>query len=294
MKEITTKTATFPALGFATQDLQGSAAEQMVTTALEIGYRYVDTSQTAGNEAEVGRAIAGSGIARDEIFLATKVAHDRVSRDQLLVSVDESLEQLGSDYVDLLLLHWPNPSVPMAETLLALAEAVQAGKARHIGVANYTPGLLDQALSIESDIPLTVVQVEYHAFLDQSPLLSVVRDNGLALMAHTPLALGSCLRNEFLAEIGAGYGKSAAQVALRWLLQQPQVGALPLAADREHAVAYFDIFDFELSEEEMAKIHALARPDGRMVNPARIAPDWGSQESANVPEAADWETEDNV
>lgn len=294
MKKLTTETATFPALGFATWDLQGDAAEQMVTAALEIGYRYLDTAQMTGNEAEVGRAIAASSVSREEIFLATKVAHDRVSRDELLASVDTSLEQLGTGYVDLLLLHWPNPSVPMEETILALAEAAQAGKARHIGVANYTAGLLDQALSIASDIPLTVVQVEYHPFLDQSTLLEIVRDNGLALMAHTPLALGGCLRNEFLAEIGANYGKSAAQVALRWLLQQPQVGALPLAADREHAAAYFDIFDFELSGEEMGRIQRLARSDGRMVNPARLAPDWGSQEGANVPEDPDREMADRL
>lgn len=289
MKQLETATTSIPALGFATRDLQGSSVEQMVETAIQLGYRYLDTAQMDGNEAEIGRAIAASGIPREQIFLATKVAHDRVSRDQLLASVDASLEQLRTDYVDLLLLHWPNPSVPMEETILALAEAAQAGKARHIGVANYTPGHLDQALSIQSDLPLTAVQVEYHPFLDQSPLLTIVRQHELALLAHTPLALGTCLRNQFLAEIGENYGKSAAQVALRWLIQQPQVGALAPAADREHAEEYFDIFDFELTDQDMQKIHALARPDGRMVNPARLAPDWGSQEGANVPEDPDRE-----
>lgn len=294
MKQLDTATGSLPALGFATRDLQGAAAEKMTATALELGYRYLDTAQLSGNESEVGQAVAASGIERDQIFLATKVAHDYASRDELLDSVDATLDRLQTGYVDLLLLHWPNASVPMEETIQALDEVAQADKARFIGVANYTPALLQQALSLNTETPLTAIQVEYHPFLDQSPLLALARENEMVLMAHTPLALGACLRHERLRQIGEQHGKSGAQVALRWLLQQQRVGAVVPAADRNHAAEYLDVFDFTLSDAEMETIYALARPDGRMVNPARLAPDWGSRQGANVPEDPDREMADRI
>lgn len=277
-----------PALGFGTFRLRGREAERMVRMALEIGYRHVDTAEAYGNEEAVGRAIRDAGVPRDEIFLTTKVWPDHFAADELPAAVNHSLQRLGVEYVDLLLLHWPNPGVPLEETIGALNAMQKAGKTRLIGVSNFTIGLLENARSLTA-VPLSVSQVEYHPFLDQSDLLSAVRDHGMALTAYSPLAKGRVADDDTLKEIAAGHGKTAAQVSLRWLIQQENVAAIPKASSRAHAEENFDIFDFELSDEEMNAIHQLSRPDGRLVNPARLAPDWGSQESANVPTDPDTE-----
>lgn len=282
MKFIDINGTEVPALGFGTFRLRGREAERMVRLALDIGYRHIDTAEAYSNEEAVGRAISASGVPRDKIFLTTKVWPDHFAADELPAAVDHSLQRLGVDYVDLLLLHWPNPGVPLEETIGALNAMQQAGKTRLIGVSNFTVGLLDNALSLTA-VPLSVNQVEYHPFLDQTPLLNAVREAGMALTAYSPLAKGKVAGNDTLKEIGASHGKTAAQVSLRWLLQQERVTAIPKASSKEHAVENFDIFDFELSAEEMKAIQKLSRPDGRLVNPANLAPDWGSRESANVP-----------
>lgn len=282
MKFVDINSTEIPALGFGTFRLRGREAERMVRLALDIGYRHIDTAESYSNEEAVGRAISASGVPRDEIFLTTKVWPDHFAADEFPAAVEHSLQRLGVDYVDLLLLHWPNPGVPLEETIGALNAMQQAGKTRLIGVSNFTVGLLENALSLTA-VPLSFNQVEYHPFLDQTPLLNAVREAGMALTAYSPLAKGKVARNDTLKEIGAGHGKTAAQVSLRWLLQQESVAAIPKASSKEHAVENFDIFDFELSAEEMKAIRKLSRPDGRLVNPANLAPDWGSRESANVP-----------
>jgi diketogulonate reductase-like aldo/keto reductase len=275
MNLIKANSASIPALGFSSKELEEKTAERMVHFALTAGYRHINTAQVYGNEEAVGRAIVSSNVPRDEIFLASKVARDHMAPDQLLASVDLSLSQLQSDYVDLLLLHWPNPGIPLSETMQALQEVHEAGKAHHCGLGNFPTGMLQQALSINERPPLVASQAEYHPFLDISPLLAEVRQAGMAFIAHTPLAQGQIGEDDTLRHIADSHDKSAAQIALRWLVQQEQVGVVVSTSSEEQCQEYLQIFDFSLSDDEMAQIHRLAREDGRLVYPARLAPDWG-------------------
>lgn len=266
------KDAQIPALGFGTFRLSNDEAERLVAHALELGYRHLDTAQGYRNEAGVGRGLKAAGLAREDVFLTTKLSPDAFEPEALLRAADERLELLGVSHVDLLLLHWPNPAVPLSETLAALAQVRAAGKTKHIGVSNFPSKLLREAIRL-SRAPLVTDQVEYHPYLSQETLLNVLRQESMALTAYSPLAKGRVSEDAILQEIAAGHGKTAAQVTLRWLLQQPQVVAIPKTSSEARAAENFDIFDFELSEDEMARISGLARPDGRIVNPAQ-APDW--------------------
>ncbi len=273
MQTITANGAILPALGFGTWELRGDDAYRMVRSALEIGYRHIDTAQMYGNETEVGRALADSGIAREEIFLTTKIWPDRFASGDLQRAAAESLVRLQVEAVDLLLLHWPNPRVPLAETMAALAEVKRSGRAGHIGVSNFPTRLLDQALALCRE-PLAVNQVEYHPYLSQHAVLEKVRAHGMGLTAYCPLARGTVFRDAVLQGIAADHDRSAGQVALRWLLQQEGVCAIPRTRSAEHAASNFAVFDFELSSAEMAAVHALARPDGRLVEPVGVTPAW--------------------
>lgn len=273
MRIIEAKGARIPALGFGTFELRRSEVLQGVSVALEVGYRHIDTAQIYGNEADVGMAILGSGVPREEIFLTTKVWPDNYGPGQMRPSVEASLERLQTDYVDLLLLHWPDENRPMDDVLSRLAELRMAGMADHIGVSNFTTLLLDEAVR-NSPTPLVTNQVEYHPFLDQSQVLATVRDRGMALTAYSPLARGKVFGNERLAEIGRRHGKTEGQVALRWLLQQPGVVAIPRSSDPAHIAENFDVFDFALSQEEMEQVSKLTDADRRLISPRGLAPAW--------------------
>ncbi|MFC5473389.1 aldo/keto reductase [Paraherbaspirillum soli] len=262
-----------PALGLGTFLMPGDDVLRMVPHALEIGYRHIDTAQIYGNEAEVGAAIDASGVARPDIFLTTKVWVDRYRSEDLLRSVEESLRKLRTDYVDLLLLHWPNPAVPLAETVAALNQVQSAGMARHIGVSNFTTALMAEAVSL-SEQPLVTNQVEYHPYLDQRKIIDAGRQANMTLTAYFSLAKGSVIGDPVLRQIGQRHGKDEAQVALRWLIQQPDVVALTKTVREARALSNFNIFDFELSPAEMTAIHQLARRDGRLVSPEGLAPEW--------------------
>lgn len=264
--------ARVPALGFGTWRLRGETAERMVATAMALGYRHIDTAQMYDNEREVGRAIAASGVPRDEIFVTTKVWPDRFRAGVLEASIEESLRRLGLDYVDLVLLHWPNSTVPLAETVGALNAVQAAGMTRHIGVSNFNRSLVDETLA-QSAAPIITNQVEYHPYLDQRPLLEHAARHGYIVTAYTPLAKGKVFNDPVLARIGARHGKSGGQVALRWLLQQG-VSAIPRTSSERNAAANFDLFDFELSDEEMSRVGALSRRDGRLTDPDGLAPTW--------------------
>lgn len=190
-----------------------------------------------------------------------------------MASVDESLAKLRTDHVDLLLLHWPKGTVPLAEQIGALNAVREAGKTRHIGVSNYTIALLAQARAL-SAAPLVTNQVEYHPYLDQSRLLSAMREAGLALTAYYAMADGKVFADPLLAEIAARHGRSIAQIVLRWLVQQPDVVALSKTVSEDRARDNAAIFDFALDEAEMAAIHALAVPDGRVLKPEGLSPQW--------------------
>ncbi len=258
-----------PALGFGTWQLEGDACRDGVAHALALGYRHIDTAQGYDNEAYVGQALATSGVPRDELFLVTKLMPSNFRADDAIRSGKESLAKLRTGYVDLLLLHWPNPDVPVEETLGALRVLQDEGLVRHLGVSNFPPSLAARANAAQR---IFANQVEYHPYLHQRALRAQAEELDLLLTAYSPIAKGAVLRDPVLQEIGATHGKTPVQVTLRWLLQQDRVAAIPKAASAEHREANLDVFDFELSPEEMTRIHDLEREE-RIVDPAG-GPDW--------------------
>lgn len=264
-----------PSLGLGTWELRGEECVDIVEAALEMGYRHVDTAAMYENEEEVGRGIRRSSVDRDEIFLVTKVWYTDLDAPSLKDSAHESLQKLGTDYVDLLLMHWPHKTVPMEQSLGALNELREEGKTRHIGVSNFTVDHLNRAVEV-SDTPILCNQVEYHPYLSQQPVLNCCRQHGTALVAYCPLARGRVIGDSTLREVGEKYDKTEAQVALRWLIQQDGVGAIPRSSSQEHIRENADIFDFNLSDQDMERISAL-QGDGRVVTADKVpipVPDW--------------------
>lgn len=273
MHTVTANGAVIPALGFGTFRMSGPDVLRMLPHVLNLGFRHIDTAQIYGNEAEVGDALAQSGIARADVFLTTKVWVENYRRDAFLASVDESLSKLKMDYVDLLLLHWPNTSVPLAEQIGTLNEVQRSGRVRHIGVSNFTVALMEEAIGL-SDAPLVTNQIEYHPYLDQKTVIEFARKAGLSITAYYGMADGQVFADPVLRDIGAHHGKSVAQVVLRWLVQQEGVVALSKTVTETRAAENLAIFDFELAAAEMATIHTLAKSAGRVVSPLGLAPDW--------------------
>jgi diketogulonate reductase-like aldo/keto reductase len=203
-----------------------------------------------------------SGLVREDIFLTTKVSHEHLRADDFANSVNESLATLNVDYLDLLMVHWPNPHIPLSETMSALAKAKRQGLARNIGVANFNIGLLDQAIKLCPE-PLVALQAEYHPYLDQSKLLAAARERGLVFIAYCPLGRGRLFADLVLAEIAEARGRSIAQIALRWLVQQ-NVAAIPFSSKPQRITDNLNVFDFTLTDDEMKRIAALKRPNGRI------------------------------
>ena len=259
-----------PAMGFGTSPLTGGVTTDAVLAALKVGYRHIDTARKYGTEAAVGEAMRAAGVPRQDIFLTTKFSHEKLRADDFARSVDESLAALGVDYVDLLLVHWPNPQIALAETMPALAKAKRQRLARHIGIANFNTTLLDQAIKLCPE-PLVALQAEYHPYLDQSKLLAAVRRHGLIFIAYCPLGRGRLFGDPVLSEIAERRGRSIAQIALRWLLQQ-NVAAIPFSSKPQRIADNFKVFDFTLDDDEMNGIAALKRADGRVANPAGRVP----------------------
>jgi 2,5-diketo-D-gluconate reductase B len=249
-----------PALGLGTWQLTGGACERAVRLALDIGYRHIDTAELYGNEAEIGRAVAAARMPREQLFITTKIWTNHLRARDVTPTAETSLRKLKTDYVDLLLIHWPNPSVPLAETLGALAKLKAAGKARAIGVSNFPVNLMREAVETIK-APVACNQVEYHARLNQAPVLDYARRHGIAVTAYCPLGRGGLVDHPVLARVGQKHGKSAAQVALRWLVQQDGVAAIPKSANERNLRANFEIFDFTLDGAEMAAIGKLAAGD---------------------------------
>ncbi len=273
MHHVSANGANIPALGFGTFRMPDDDVHRILPQALKLGFRHVDTAQIYKNEAAVGDVLHGSGIAREEIFLTTKVWVDRVGHDAFIASVDESLAKLKTDYVDLLLLHWPQSEMPLADRMGALNELRKAGKVKNIGVSNFSTALMAEAVRL-SDAPVVTNQIEYHPYLDQTRVIEEARKSGMSITAYYLMADGKVPQDPVLKEIGATHGKTAAQVVLRWAVQQQDVIALSKTATESRLQENLDIFDFTLSEDEMAQIHKLARPDGRIVNPGHLAPAW--------------------
>ncbi len=258
-----------PKLGFGTWQLSGESCVVGVRDAIELGYRHIDTARAYGNEAQVGQGLHDAGRNRDEIFLTTKLWYTELSAVGVHDQIEQSLRDLRTEYVDLLLIHWHNRRVPLADTLGAMCEAQAAGRVRHLGVSNFPTALVGEALE---HAPLLCDQVEYHPYLGQPQVLGLAREHDLLVTAYSPLAQGEALRDPVIGEIAEAHGKSPSQVVLRWLLDQPQVAAVPKASSHEHRAANLDVFDFELSDEQRGRIAGLERGH-RTIDPG-WAPDW--------------------
>jgi len=265
--------AKIPLLGLGTWDVRGRNCVSQVAQALKIGYRHIDTAQAYENEAEVGEGIRKSGVKRDAIFLTTKVWHTNFRANELERSVEESLAKLKLPSVDLLLLHWPNPSVQLKETIGALCKMKTRGLARHVGVSNFTVKLLDEAVRLSSE-PIVNNQIELHPYLDASKVIAACKRHGISVTAYCPIARGRVHGDIVLEKIGKArkHAKSAVQVALRYLVQQGII-VVPRTNNPERLKENAAIFDFELSKAEMDEIRALASPKGRVVS-VSWAPDW--------------------
>lgn len=264
--------AAIPAIGFGTWTLSDEACIEAVGWALEAGYRHLDTARMYGNEAEVGQGLKASGLNRDEVFVTTKVWWTDIAPDDLERSVEGSLERLGLDQVDLLLIHWPNPAVPLADSTGALCRVKAQGLARNVGVSNYPSALLDEAVALATE-PIVCNQVEYHPYLDQGAVKRACERHRMAVTAYSPLGRAALLADPTLGAIAEAHARSVAQVVLRWHMQQPGVIAIPRSTKRTNIANNIDVFDFELSTEEMDRISGLARPEGRFVDPD-FAPRW--------------------
>jgi len=264
--------AKIPLLGLGTWELRGRTCARIVEQALRLGYRHVDTAEIYDNEHEVGEGLHASGVKRGDVFVTTKVWPDHFAPRELESAARESLSRLRLREVDLLLLHWPNSRIPLADTLGALCKVKREGLTRHIGVSNFTVALIEQAVQLATE-PLVCDQIEYHPFLDQSKVIAACRKHDMAVVAYSPIARGKVRGDRVLARIGAAHNKTAAQVSLRFLVQQDIV-VIPRTSKTERLSENAAIFDFKLSPQEMTEIAALGRRDGRIV-------DWSYSGRAN-------------
>ncbi|MGI6856680.1 aldo/keto reductase [Mesorhizobium sp. 1B3] len=272
MQNVTAHGATIPALGFGVFRMSDAEVERVIPAALEGGFRHFDTAQIYQNEAALGRALQAAGARREDLFLTTKVWVDNYSPGRFSASVNESLDKLKVDRVDLLLLHWPADKVPVATQIEMLDAVKAAGKTRFIGVSNQNIAQMRESIE-RAKAPIVTNQVELHPYLPQRALVAAARDSGVAITAYYSMADGAVPKDPILQQIGAKYGKSAAQVGLRWLVQQGYV-ALSKTANPARVAENIAIFDFALDEADMAAIAELARPDGRLVSPPGLAPAW--------------------
>ena len=263
MQAVEAKGFKIPIVGLGTWALRGRDCAHLTEQAIRIGYRHIDTAQMYDNEREVGEGVRASGL-RPEVMVTTKVQPTLLAPHDLERSVKESLARLRLDVVDLLLIHWPSPSVPLAETLGAMAKMKREGYTRQIGVSNFTVALLDEANKISSE-PLVCNQIECHPFLNQDKVIGACRRHGMAVVAYSPIARGGARDNKVLDKIGKAYGKTAAQVCLRWLVQQGIV-VIPRTSRVERLKENFALFDFELSDAEMREIAGLSHRSERIVD----------------------------
>jgi diketogulonate reductase-like aldo/keto reductase len=263
--------AHIPQIGLGTMQLTGEAGVQAIRTALNVGYRHLDTAAFYGNEKENGEALRASGVRRNDVFITTKVREGEARPDAFARKVDECLANLQLPYVDLLLIHWNNKDIPLKLSVGALCKAKKDGKTKHIGVANFTSALLDGAWAVTSE-PLVCNQIEVHPFINQDKVLAASKKHGMAVVAYVPIARGKVPGAEALERIGKAHGKSAAQVSLRYLVE---LGCCPIprTATPAHLRENLDVFDFKLTGAEMAELKKLNATNMRVVNPPH-APVW--------------------
>lgn len=253
---------------FGTFPLKGDALRAAIEAALAAGYRAFDTAQAYGNEADTGAALAGAGVARCELCITTKVDVSNFTPERFLPSVEASLKVLGIAQADILLLHWPTPGGDVRQSLELLQQAHDRGLAANIGISNYTAAMMRQARAIVQ-APLVTNQVEFHPLLDQSKLLAAANETGIPLSSYCSVARGEVFKYPLFAEIGAGYGKSAAQIVLRWILQKG-LTINTMSTKPENIRANFDVMDFTLSSVDMARIEAMTATGYRIVGKNKV------------------------
>jgi len=263
--------ATIPEIGLGTYKLIGKECTNIVKQALDVGYRHIDTAQMYKNEREIGDAVKSSGINRNELFITTKIWYTNLEHDDVLHAVENSLKELQTPYVDLLLVHWPNPQISLKETFEAMLLLRDQGKVLNVGVANFPLSLLTEVIE-EYRLPLFTNQVEFHPFLDQIDLLDYSYEHDFLITAYSPLAQGEVVQHEKLKQIADKYNKTASQIALRWLIEQENVVAIPKASSLKHLRENINIFDFALSDDDFEAIDNLEK-NTRYVNPS-FAPKW--------------------
>jgi 2,5-diketo-D-gluconate reductase B len=273
MHSVSSHGAQIPALGFGTYGMSNAELRTIIPAALKAGFRHIDTAQIYRNEAGVGEGWPASGVARAEVFITTKVWVANYGAERFESSVNESLQRLQSDYIDLLLLHWPNDEIPLRDQIQRLNTLVDRGIVRYIGVSNFNTALLQQAAQL-SRHPLITHQLEYHPFLNQQNVLHTTRALGMTATAYCPMAIGRVLTEPVLLDIARHHKRSVAQIALRWVIQQPGMIALSRTTKLSRIAENLAVFDFELEPFEMARIQAMARPDSRIVDPPGLAPRW--------------------
>lgn len=267
--------ANIPAIGLGTWQMRGGDCTRAVAGAIGIGYRHIDTAAMYENEAEVGEGIRASGLKRDDIFLTTKVWTTDIAEGALQNSAAQSLKRMKLEQVDLILIHWPNRTIPLAQSINAMCEVKKKGLARNIGVANFPVAMLEDAVRLAADKgeKLATNQCEYHPLLSQAKLIEACRKHGIAFVSYCPVGKAQLFDDPTITRIAKAHGKAPSQVILRWHLQQSDVAAIPKSSSSAHQRENLSIFDFELSAAEMHAIHGLARHDGRMVDPS-FAPEW--------------------
>jgi diketogulonate reductase-like aldo/keto reductase len=253
-----------PLIGLGTWDLRGRTCVRMVEQALRLGYRHIDTAEMYDNEREVGEGLRASALRRQDVFVTTKIWPSHFAPRELERAAEACLSRLRLAQVDLLLLHWPNPQIPLRDTLGALCKVKRGGLTRCIGVSNFTVAMIEEAVRL-SDEPLICNQIEVHPFLDQSKVIAACRAHGLAVVAYSPIARGGVRNHAVLGRIGKAHHKSAAQVSLRYLVQQ-DIMVIPRTSHAERLAENFAIFDFALSADEMAEVTRLATRGGRVVD----------------------------
>ncbi|WP_435358190.1 aldo/keto reductase [Haloarchaeobius sp. DFWS5] len=261
MEYTTVQDERVPKIGLGTWQLSGQTCYGAVKTALDAGYRHIDTAQAYDNEQYVGNALHDADVEREDVFLTTKVRPDRFAPDKLKRSVDDSLRKLDTDYVDLLLLHWPNPLVDLRDTMQAMADLVEEGSVRHVGVSNFSKKRLMKAQRVSPERIFTN-QVKFHPYKPQRELLRYCQDTDIMLTAYSPLGTGGILDDDVLRILGNKYDKTPAQVALRWATQHKGLAVIPKATSKSHIEENIDIFDFKLTRDELERV---ARPS-RMKN----------------------------
>ena len=263
--------ARIPTIGLGTMTLKGETCVDAVKFALQNGYNHIDTANFYGNEVENGEGFRASGVKREDMFITTKVRENNLKPEDFNKALDEGLAKLKLPYVDLLLIHWPSKDIPLSVSIPALCAAKKDGRAKHVGVANFTVKMLDEAWNITTE-PLVCNQIEVHPFINQDKILAANKKHGMVTVAYCPIARGKVPGAEALDRIGKAHGKTASQVSLRYLVQLG-CSAIPRSANPDHIKQNIDVFDFELSNAEMAELKKLNANNMRVVNPPH-APEW--------------------